>query len=192
VTVTQAEVQKFWRQRECPERGFTPGGWPWPYGEDLPERLAGWCPEGKVLDFGCGPGRMSRAFRPDRYTGMDINQSALGLARRDNPNHFFYLFDGDLLPADHVLAVEVLFHVHDDEIVPLCEKLVGAARRSVVIVEVFGRKWREGSDPMRSWHRDLDEYAEIAKSLGATQEVLAEIHVPRIDDVGHAVRWRVG
>lgn len=37
-----------------------------------------------VLDFGCGYGRLSKAFDSDKYLGIDLNYKALKIARDDN------------------------------------------------------------------------------------------------------------
>lgn len=44
---------------------------------------------GKVLDAGCGFGRMAPLFDPKLYTGVDISPHLLTIARQDNSSYKF-------------------------------------------------------------------------------------------------------
>lgn len=48
---------------------------------------------GKVLDAGCGFGRMASLFNSNRYTGVDISPDLLVVAKRENPTKHFDLED---------------------------------------------------------------------------------------------------
>lgn len=53
---------------------------------------------GKVLDAGCGFGRMAALFDPNKYTGVDISPDLLVIAKRENPKKYFALEDLKSLP----------------------------------------------------------------------------------------------
>jgi SAM-dependent methyltransferase len=130
-----------------------------PPGEDMPEvdlfaalRVA--C-RGTVFEFGCGYGRLAPCFRPDMYTGMDINPSALVAAKDRNPGHVFV---EDWAEADTVLAHTVLLHIPDDEIQSVIDRMKGYKR--IVIGEIMGRSWRRGGNPP-VFNREVSDYADM-------------------------------
>lgn len=73
----------------------------------------------KVLDLGCGNGRLLKAFKqPIDYTGVDFSQTLLGEARRLHPGKKF--IEADLLEEklwqklgqfDAVFCIAVLHHI---------------------------------------------------------------------------------
>lgn len=52
----------------------------------------------KVLDAGCGYGRMAQFFSDGNYTGVDISTDLLTVAREDYPSHSFIETSLDSLP----------------------------------------------------------------------------------------------
>jgi ubiquinone/menaquinone biosynthesis C-methylase UbiE len=79
----------------------------------------------KVLDFGCGVGRLARWSLFDRldYTGVDRSQTMIEVAKKqvDKPGRHFSLFDGAVLPFssdtfDCVIAIWVIQHIVDEDI----------------------------------------------------------------------------
>lgn len=55
-------------------------------------------PGAKVLDAGCGYGRMARYFDPHDYTGIDISPDLLAVANAAHPKHRFLLGSLKQLP----------------------------------------------------------------------------------------------
>jgi 2-polyprenyl-3-methyl-5-hydroxy-6-metoxy-1,4-benzoquinol methylase len=76
---------------------------------------------GRVLDYGCGFGRLAHLFSDDKYVGVDINQHAIGEAMRRHPQkRFAHVLNSPPdflaeLSVDTVLCYAVLPHI-DDEI----------------------------------------------------------------------------
>jgi ubiquinone/menaquinone biosynthesis C-methylase UbiE len=76
---------------------------------------------GKLLDFGCGVGRMTRGFSGffQSCTGIDVSESMISIARKfnsDEPRCTFVVSDGIVLPFgdksfDFVFSVLVLQHL---------------------------------------------------------------------------------
>jgi len=88
---------------------------------ELIARLASRLEAGRVLDLGCGYGRIAAPFIDNgwRYTGVDVSPDALEQARDSHPDAEF--LEKDLLEwkpkqeFDLVLALYVLVHFVDDK-----------------------------------------------------------------------------
>ena len=67
---------------------------------------------GKVLDVGCGSGKLARHVAPDRYLGIDIDAASIAVARASFPDHRFEntLFS-DEKDFDTITALAVIEHV---------------------------------------------------------------------------------
>lgn len=82
------------------------------------------CEKGVVqlLDVGCGIGGIHRFLsdRIDRITGVDVSQTSIDIATRNNPNSKFFHYDGNTLPFpdgtfDIAMAICVVHHVKLDK-----------------------------------------------------------------------------
>jgi len=146
-------MNEFW-QGEKALRFITPPGERFPEG-DIHGILNNHC-EGKVLEYGCGDGRLAPAFEVENYIGVDINPSAVEKAKRNNPEYDFrpVEFPG----ADTILAHTVLLHVSDDRIEQLIGKFLEYPR--IVIGEVMGRNWRRSGNPP-VYNRDEQDYIDM-------------------------------
>lgn len=136
---------------------ITPQGKAWPEGEGFPAFLS--CMVGdddRVVEFGCGIGRLAGCFDVDRYVGVDISPAAIERAKRAHPSHYFEVVGvDDELPTSHVtLAHTVLLHVPDNAL----SAVVGRFESPRVIVsEILGRHWRRPGDPP-VFNRDESDY----------------------------------
>jgi SAM-dependent methyltransferase len=157
------EILDFWRQAQLAHinPGLTeefPEGW------DVREELRELFGDRQVTDIGCGYGRLCTAFRPDRYSGYDLNPAAIETARQRHPDYRFTLMRDplDYAASDAALLYAVLVHVHDDDIeatiAPLCRRA-----NFVVVAEIMLRSWRgegmprpAGAPPV--FNRDVAEY----------------------------------
>jgi ubiquinone/menaquinone biosynthesis C-methylase UbiE len=91
----------------------------------------------QVLEVGCGTGRIYEQLVPrllpdSAYTGIDLSERMLSIARQRWPAGIFVRGDGRALAVendtvDYALAFEVLGHVLD--VVPLLRELGRVARR---------------------------------------------------------------
>lgn len=166
-------ASEYWK-RNANLESITPSGERFPEGFDVISMLKMCIPEGEVLDFGCGDGRMVPAFEPYRYTGVDINPHALKACAAKHPNHVFRP-DTDMLPRVAVaLCYTVLLHVPDDEIHKVTARLAAAARR-VIVVEIMGRGWRrQGNPPV--FNREAEEYESLFNGEG--MKLSAKVSMP--------------
>ncbi|EXF45267.1 hypothetical protein BAY1663_02346 [Pseudomonas sp. BAY1663] len=118
---------------------------------------------GSVFEVGCGDGRLSPAFDPSAYVGMDVNPAALAKARRDNPLHQYV---EEWQQADTVLAYTVLLHVPDAKLPAMIDQLKKYPR--IVIGEIMGRRWRKpGIPPV--FNRERAEYEAL---IGPVSQVI--------------------
>jgi SAM-dependent methyltransferase len=155
------DVNRFWQENVALAH-ITPPNVRWPEGFDVIQTLRSEIPDGTVLDFGCGDGRMVGAFEPERYIGVDINAHAVTHCRKAFPEHRFELA-GVLPTADTALCYTVLLHVPDDEIKQTAVRLMQAAQR-VLVVEILGRKWR-GSGLPPVFQREAEEYEQAFSGM---------------------------
>ena len=98
----------------------------------------------RLLDIGCGPGALARALvkRGAQVDGIDPNEPALAVARRDVPEANFHAVPGENLPFedgtfDGAIFLNSLHHIPETVMVP---SLVEAGRvckpgAAVVIIE---------------------------------------------------------
>ena len=120
---------------------------------------------GSVFEFGCGYGRLAKAFSPSTYLGYDINPAALKAAQALNPDHRFS--HDPWHEADTVLAHTVLLHIPDDEIQAVTDRM--RAYKRVVIGEITGRSWRRPGDPP-VFNREIGDYeAMLGKGCTVTK-----------------------
>jgi SAM-dependent methyltransferase len=70
---------------------------------------------GRVLDFGCGVGRLCDLVEPCAFVGIDADPQAIETARRNYPHHVFHQLDKlpQLDGFDTIVAMAVIGHVDD-------------------------------------------------------------------------------
>ena len=116
----------------------------------------------KMLEIGCGYGRLCQAIPTDYYLGVDINPEAISTARKKHPGYDFQLigFNDEYPPADAILAYTVLLHIDDDTVGPMIERMCRASD-VILIAEILGKqRWRrDGNPPV--FNRDLQDYDEL-------------------------------
>ena len=162
--------ESFW-QTENGLRHIVPPGCPQPEGFDVHGDLREIAMDRSVLEFGCGVGRLSPAFLPSRYLGVDVSPGSINEAQNQNPDHAFLLYAGGRLPRfDVVLAWTVLLHVSDDEIKRTVGELARATSTQLVIGEIMGRSWRRRGDPP-VFNREPLEYVELLEQVGSFRSI---------------------
>jgi SAM-dependent methyltransferase len=125
-----AKLDPLWTILSDPQKKF--GGWKpeefFATGEEEAKRVLAMCDShglkvsyGRLLDFGCGVGRMTRAFSSHftSCTGIDVSENMVSLARvynRERPHCDFVSSQSTVLPFsdgsfDFVFSVLVLQHL---------------------------------------------------------------------------------
>lgn len=123
-------MDEFWKQNGL--RHITPRNMENPEGWDVWSYLGELVGPRSVMEVGCGRGRLARAFSPDQYLGVDINEKALKKARQDNPGYQFALEQSH---ADVALLYTVLLHISDER---LPEFKIDADE--IIVAEIMGRE----------------------------------------------------
>lgn len=166
--------EEFW-ENFAPKH-ITPKGKENPEGWDVKELLASLVEDRFVIDFGCGIGRLTSAFHPDKYLGIDLCEDALEIAQERNPEYDFDFVQTHREFVDCILLYTVCLHVNDDSIDGFLGQM-NAGR--VIIAEIMGEKHRgfiQHVQPVQVWNRSAGVYAEIMKKHG--YELAMEISRP--------------
>ena len=130
-----------------------------------------------VLDFGCGYGRLCKAFQPKNYTGIDLNPQAIQEAQKRYPDYFFKEIevDSEYDNVDIVLAYTVFLHLDDDTLGIILQRLRKACNNYLIIGEILGREWRRPGDPP-VFNRNHDDYISLLQRHGF--QVIKEYKLP--------------
>lgn len=92
----------------------------------------------KVLDLGCGPGNTARVFLGANYTGVDINEKYITVARKKYPGLNF--IDGDVNQVewgsgfDIILINSLLHHLDDNEVSKILLKTTAALNQTGKVI----------------------------------------------------------
>lgn len=161
-------VIDFWREDRL--RNVVPPGSTQPEGWDPVDHLATWQYEkvyDRILDIGCGYGRLCTAFPPEKYLGIDINPEAVKEARLRHTDYEFreVCFDDPYPPADIGLAYTVLLHIGDRQIESVVARMCNAFEYALV-AEILGRKWRIPGQQVPVFNRELHEYESFFSQHG--------------------------
>lgn len=153
-------VIAFWRGKKAARISYPAhrGRWPDRDTQDILRKLC----VGMVCEVGCGVGRCSDAFVPDRYIGVDINPEAIEIAAKECPNHMFQSisWDSRYPLADTYLFYTTLQHVPDDEI----HGVLVRCKNRIVIQEHMLREYRD--EARLRFHRTHDEYRGALAAAG--------------------------
>lgn len=121
-----------------------------------------------VLDFGCGYGRLSKAFDSDKYLGIDLNYKALKIARDDNAGYKYEetFIDTEYYPNSDLTNVYTVFlHLDDNTLEEVLLKLSKSTNKYIIISEIMGREWRRNGLPP-AFCRDKEEYIKYLNKYG--------------------------
>jgi SAM-dependent methyltransferase len=122
----------------------------------------------RVLEVGCGDGRLSEAFIEGQYLGLDVNTHNIHNARVKHPLHMFRLcgYDDAIYPdADAILAHGLLLHIPDSMIEIFVARLTLAAP-IILVGEILGRPWHDSTAVPPVYNRNLEEYCDIFAECG--------------------------
>ena len=141
-------------------------------------------PHERIVDFGCGYGRLCGAFDPAKYLGVDINESAIEAARAGHPGRTFQTLSaiGALPPSDLYLAYTVFLHLDDAALKNVLREMAGSAQW-IVIVEILGDAPLDRGDacrfrPHSVYHRTKQDYRNLlsAYDFSCWEEIRKTYH----------------
>jgi len=167
------DTTEFWKKEGEKHIKPTIGG-EFPEGWDVLSYLTKLCDGKSITEIGCGIGRLSPAFHPEHYIGIDISSKVLEIAESKNKNHKYILHNqGDSYPnADVRLVYTVLLHIDDDCISDFIKNLCEGTER-VVVAEIMERKWRRPGNPP-VFNREAEEYNTLFEKCGFEKDYLNE------------------
>ena len=173
-----SDTTEFWK-KEGHKHIMPKIGGEFPEGWDVKSYLTELCDGKLVTEIGCGIGRLSPAFPPEHYIGIDISPKVLEIAESKNKNYKYLLHNqGDSYPqADVRLVYTVLLHIDDDcigdFIENLCQDPATWHTLRVIVAEIMERKWRRPGNPP-VFNREADEYITLFEKCGFELESVAD------------------
>ncbi|MFA7336427.1 MAG: methyltransferase domain-containing protein [Candidatus Obscuribacterales bacterium] len=102
----------------------------------------------RILDYGCGSGTYSGLCDPDRYLGIDCNESMLARAAQNNPLHTFLKASSlteishNLDNVVHVLMIGVVHHLTDADFINILSEI--PTDRTVKLLTIDTLKCKSG------------------------------------------------
>jgi len=104
----------------------------------------------RILDLGCGTGRLTSLFSAKGYTGIDISQTVITLARRHKTYHFATMNAAKLDFADNtfdaILVGGVLHHIAPKEFQKTTREMARVLKPEGVALVI------EAIHPIWSWN----------------------------------------
>jgi len=122
-----------------------------------------------ILDFGCGYGRLCKAFDPKNYFGIDLNKHAIEKAQAEHPHYHFQISGleckDEIAPVDLIFAYTVFLHLDDETLTQTLNKLAEKCQKYFVIAEILGREWRRSGNPP-VFNRNKEDYVTLLNNIG--------------------------
>lgn len=117
------------------------------------------------IEYGCGTGRLTRFFRPEKYLGYDFNPECLKVFPKQYESRICDL--NDPLPYYEVVFTnDVLLHVNDQDLPLIAEHMTSGEAQFIIIREIMDPKYRI---PHRAfsptWSREFKDYVEVFEQL---------------------------
>lgn len=118
----------------------------------------------KVLDFGCGIGRMELVLQlyGDEVYGVDVVEWSIEQAKKDYSLGHFLIYDGKTIPFDDgffdgLLSWTVLQHIPGEDIKGVCKEIKRVmSDKSYLILYENISVWHE--DKTHIWFRSIEMY----------------------------------
>lgn len=154
------KTDEFWKS-EGLDHIIPNTGEEFPEGFNVLEYLSNYIGDQNVVEIGCGYGRLCTAFDTKKYSGYDINPSAISKAVTTFHDYDFYLLKDEVDPkqSDIMLFYTVLLHISDEDIESFVGRFVPTTKK-IIVAEIMDRKWRRGGNPP-VFNRFLSDYNEL-------------------------------
>jgi len=103
-----------------------------------------------IIDFGCGYGRLCKAWDNQKYIGVDISDVAITEAKKRNPEYVFIFYATP--SADLYVAYTVFLHLSNKQ---LRKELKSIQTKYFIIAEILGSEWsNNGKGIPPTYNRD--------------------------------------
>jgi SAM-dependent methyltransferase len=121
-----------------------------------------WTGGGRLIELGCGYGRLCNAFPLEDYLGLDVNPAAIAKARELFSNYKFDVIESpEALPSGEILLAYTVFLHMPDEILIKWISVMTKRYQHIVVCELLGRDWRKTAGTTPVFNRDLKDYVEL-------------------------------
>jgi len=162
------DIYTFWKNNSL--RNIKPSrGGEFPEGWDVVQFFKDLYTEeeyGKIIDVGCGYGRLAKAFNPLNYLGIDFSKEAIAKAKELNPDHMFSVLENSTeYPVSNTkLLYTVLLHQTDEDIDDIVKSLCKTTDM-IIVAEICGRSWRRTGNPP-VFNREVGDYEKLFAKHG--------------------------
>ena len=102
----------------------------------------------RILDLGCGNGDLLASLEPSRGVGIDFSEKAIDIARKEHPEHTFYVADVENKKAIEIIDEKFDFIILSDTIGSLvdCQKTLFqlhplCTRETRIIISYYTYFW---------------------------------------------------
>ena len=164
----QEERKEFWENNW--QNFLTPRGHRWPEGFKVLDLLSDvFRSFSSVVEYGCGDGRLSPAFRSDRYLGIDFNENAVYAAKINNPEHRYEVRNTIKGNPGAVLFYTVLLHNPDEEIRRIIEE--SEIDKSVIVVAEVIKDKREQGGNLPVYGHSIADYASLFREWNLKETI---------------------
>lgn len=113
-----------------------------------------------VIDLGCGHGRLSEAFAPEKYLGLDIDEKVLEIAKQQFSNYRFEPVGEQPKFADIYVAYSLFSSLTDFQAHEALKKV----RCKWLILGEQLKAEDKGPKLSRLYTRDLDDYIRLFRA----------------------------
>lgn len=126
-----------------------------------------------TLDYGCGIGRYTDFFSPNLYIGVDVCETLLKTAKRNNPDYsFLYIPDGKMpeqsslteyKPVAQVFTATVLQHNSDNQVLEIFKSWKPHLESNCTFI--FYENCHNTKDKKHIAFRQPDKYRELVGKI---------------------------
>ena len=135
-----------------------------------------------VLDYGCGIGRYTAFFKPEKYIGVDVCCNLLNIAEKNNPDYkFAYIpqglleFNKTIEPIQFIFTATVLQHNSDRQVLDIFKSWKPYLADSICFV--FYENCHNANDTKHIAFRQPDKYMELISRVFSVADWTYDKHI---------------
>ncbi len=146
----------------------------------------------RILDLGCGNGDLLASLEPSRGVGIDFSEKAIDIARKEHPEHTFYVADVENKKAIEIIDEKFDFIILSDTIGSLvdCQKTLFqlhplCTRETRIIISYYTYFW----EPVLKLAEIIGlKMPQVEQNYMATSDIVNILELADFDIVG--CDWR--
>lgn len=169
--VSEGYLKKFWNTK--PKDFITPLNKKAPEGfnpVEMVQQILSGVDYSKVIDFGCGYGRLSKAFDSGEYIGVDLSADMIKTAQSNHPEYVYSEINenSEFPRADLFMAYTSLLHNPDKAVSGIIKRARSAGCNTFLVAEILGHEWRNPNQTLPVYNRTKEEYETLFGEFGFT------------------------